>query len=68
MGGEWKFRSGFRLEITKSHISNASYASSRIKQRGNSLAVHWLQFSSSIAQGTGYVPGWGFNISRPKNK
>ena len=43
MGGERRSRSGFRLEITKTRISNPCFSSSRIKQRGNSLGVHWLQ-------------------------
>ena len=42
MGGEWWPRNGFRLEITKTHISNPSFSSSRIKQR-EFLGVHWLQ-------------------------
>ena len=33
MGAEWWPRNGFRLEITKTHISNPSFSSSRIKQR-----------------------------------
>ena len=66
MGGERRSRISFRLEITKTHISNPSYASSRIKQRGNSLVVHWLQFSSSTEQGRSYIPDWGSNIPRPK--
>ena len=43
MGGEMRSKSSFRQGITKTRISNPSFSSSRIKQSGNSLRVHWLQ-------------------------
>ena len=68
MGGEMRSKSGFRQGVTKTRISNPSFASSRIKQSGNSLAVHWVQLCSPTAQGTDYIPGWGFKIPIPKKK
>ena len=67
-GRETRSKSGFHQGMTKTRISNPSYASSRIKQSGNSLAVHWIQLCSPTAQGTDYIPGWGFKIPKPKKK
>ena len=30
--------------------------------KGTSLVVHWLRHHSSIAGGTGFIPGWGSKI------
>ena len=68
MGGETRSKSGFRQGMTKTHISNPCFASSEIKQSGNSLAVHWIQLCSPTAQGTDYIPGWGFKVPIPKKK
>ena len=67
MGGETRFKSGFCQGMTKTSISNPSFASSRIYCRGNSLVLQWLQLSSTV-EDTVYIPGFGNKMPRPRKE
>ena len=66
MGGEMRSKSGFCQGMTKTRISNSRFASSRMNWRGNSPVVQG--YNSVLPLYTGYIPGLGNKMPRPRKE